>query len=235
MTWRSTRSTDRQAAIRHARTAGRSRSWVANVGLALALPALALPNLAWAQDPHRHHHPPAASPTYTRSVHAYAVPDVRLVDTEGRDVRLIDVLDHRGPLLLQFIFTTCPGVCPALSATLSAAQDHLGDDRPRVRMVSITIDPEHDTPEHLANYAARFGADRQWQFLTGRLDDVVAVQQAFGAYRGNKMRHEPLTFVRTAGASSWIRLEGFVDGQALAGEALAQGHPRNEAADEPGR
>lgn len=179
-----------------------------------------MPALAWAQDPHRHHPAPAAPTAYTRSVHAYTVPDVPLVDAEGHRVQLAELLDHPGPLLLQFIFTTCPGVCPALSASLSSAQHHLGDDLPRVRMISITIDPEHDTPDRLAAYAERFGAGRQWHFLTGQLDDVVAVQQAFDAYRGNKMGHEPLTFLRTTAGASWIRLEGFVDGEALAGETL---------------
>jgi hypothetical protein len=130
---------------------------------------------------------------------------VTLVDAQGERVRLATVLDHPGPVLLQFIFTTCPSVCPALSTTLSAAQKDLGE---RVRMVSISIDPEFDTPARLRDYARQFKAGPQWTFLTGSREDVLAVQKAFDAYRTNKMSHEPLTFLRPAPGQPWVRLAG---------------------------
>ena len=63
-------------------------------------------------------------------------------------------------------------------------------------MVSISIDPEYDTPEALNAYARRFDAGPQWEFLTGSLDDSIAVQKAFDADRGDKMNHAPLTLFR---------------------------------------
>lgn len=139
---------------------------------------------------------------YVRSVGEYALPDVTLVDMDGQRVPLRTVLDQ-GPVLLQFIFTTCPTVCPILSDTFAGAQDRLDG----VRMVSISIDPEHDTPARLRDYARRFGAGPRWTFLTGSLDDVVAVQKAFGVYRSDKMQHEPSTFLRAA-PGPWVRLTG---------------------------
>jgi len=165
-----------------------------------------------AEEGHKDHQAPAAQ--YARSAATYDVPGVVLVDRKGREVDLRGLLED-GPVVLQFIFTTCPTVCPVLSATLQAAQDDLPDD---VRLVSISIDPEHDTPERLEEYAERFRAGPRWTFLTGAFDDVVAVEKAFDVYRGNKMSHEPLTFLQPAPGARWLRLEGFLSSAELVGE-----------------
>ncbi|HYX24002.1 MAG TPA: SCO family protein, partial [Thermoanaerobaculia bacterium] len=150
----------------------------------------------------------AAAPRYVRSVARYAPPDVTLIDSAGARVRLAAALDAPGPLFLQFIFTTCPSVCPALSAALAAAGEELGPGGDSVRMVSISIDPEFDTPARLRDYARQLKASPRWRFLTGSRDDVAAVQKAFDAYRPNKMQHEPLTFLRAAPGEPWVRLAG---------------------------
>jgi protein SCO1/2 len=116
---------------------------------------------------------------------------------------------------LQFIFTTCPTICPVMSATFSAAQEKFGPDLDRVRMISITIDPEQDTPARLGEYARKFKARRQWLFLTGKMESVIAVQKAFDAYRGTKMRHEPLTFLRAGPGQPWVRLDGLLSAAQL--------------------
>jgi protein SCO1/2 len=159
--------------------------------------------------------PAASAPRYVRSVTHVSPPLVTLVDSRGARVPLAAALDHAGPVLLQFIFTTCPSVCPVLSTTLSAAQEELGEG---VRMVSISIDPEHDTPARLRDYARRFKAGPQWWLLTGSREDVAAVQKAFGAYRPNKMWHEPLTFLRPAPGRAWVRLAGPLGAAELAAE-----------------
>ena len=105
-----------------------------------------------------------------------------------------------------------------MSSTFSAVQERLGDDLDGVRMVSISIDPEHDTPQRLQDYAGRLQAGPQWRFLTGRPADVIAVQKAFDAYRGNKMRHEPVTYLRAAPGESWLRLDGLTSAEQLAQE-----------------
>ena len=112
------------------------------------------------------------------------------------------------PVMLNFIFTTCTTICPVQSAAFSQVQQKLGAESDQVRMISFTIDPEHDTPERLRAYARRFGAGPQWQFLTGNLSDIVTVQKTFNAYRGNKMSHEPLVLLRASPDASWVRLDG---------------------------
>jgi protein SCO1/2 len=105
-----------------------------------------------------------------------------------------------------------------MSAIFARVQTELGSDSARLRMISISIDPEHDTPEALSAYARRFGAGPQWQFLTGSLDDSIVVQKAFDADRGDKMNHAPLTLFRATPEAQWVRYEGFATAAELVKE-----------------
>jgi protein SCO1/2 len=158
----------------------------------------------WAQE---HHHGTAAH--YSASSATYAIPRVTLRDANDQLVKLATLLNDNRPTILQFIFTTCTTVCPIMTATLAAAQERLGPELDQMRMVSISIDPENDTPARLREYAARFKARNQWIFLTGNVQDIVRVQESFQAYSGNKMNHQPLTFMR-ASAGPWTRLDGLM-------------------------
>ena len=94
------------------------------------------------------------------------------------------------------------------SQVFAQVQERLQESGKRVRMVSISIDPLHDTPPRPEAYARRFGAGDRWHFLTGTTQASVAVQRAFGTWRGDKMNHPLVTFVRLAGEPRWVRLEG---------------------------
>ncbi len=68
----------------------------------------------------------------------------------------------------NYFFTRCPGICPRLSSAMRMIQDYLGEKAKKVRLVSYTVDPGHDTPAALREYAQRYGADlRRWTFITG--------------------------------------------------------------------
>ncbi len=155
---------------------------------------------------------PAQAPMagVSMSTAQYRIPSVQLVRENGKHVSLARELDDGRPVVMNFIFTTCETTCPLSSQTFSAFQRKLGSDSGKVHMVSISIDPEQDTPARLRAYAQKFGAGPQWQHYTGTLADSVAVQQAFGAYRGDKMSHTPLTLLRAAPGRPWTRIEGFV-------------------------
>jgi protein SCO1/2 len=135
------------------------------------------------------------------------LPDVTLVDMDAQPVSLRRELTPDVPVMLNFIFTTCPTICPVMSATFAEVRSNLGAEAATVRMVSISIDPEHDTPPRLREYASRYEAGREWRFLTGDRATIETVLKAFGAYRGNKMNHAPLTFLRASRTSPWLRLE----------------------------
>ncbi len=121
-------------------------------------------------------------------------------------------------MLLNFIFTTCTTICPVMSATFEQVQANLGAGRDRVRMVSISIDPEHDTPERLRAYARAHNAGPEWHFLTGTPAGVEAAQRAFGAYRGNKFNHAAVTYVRAPHEAKWVTVSGLKSAEELGSE-----------------
>jgi protein SCO1 len=106
-------------------------------------------------------------------------PDFRLRDQDDRPVALADL---RGSIvLLDFIFTRCPGPCPILTARNVEVQRRLAQEGVAARFVSISLDPEHDQPPVLRAYAQSHGIDlRSWSLLTGTQGEVDAVLAAYG-------------------------------------------------------
>jgi protein SCO1/2 len=146
----------------------------------------------------------------------YTLPPVTIVDQRGNRMSLPELLDTDQPIMVNFIFTTCTAICPMMSSIFQQVQMKLGADAARVRMISVSIDPEQDTPEALQEYAQRFRAGPEWYFITGTLEDSIAIQQAFDAYRGDKMNHAPLTLMREARGDEWVRYDGFATAEQLA-------------------
>lgn len=146
---------------------------------------------------------------YQRSERHYAPDDFELTGRDGRKIRLHQALGSEHGVMLNFIFTSCTTVCPLMSANFAQVQQQLGPEREKVRLISISIDPDHDTPQRLNEYWRRFGAGSQWQLLTGRRDDMVEVQKAFEVYRGKKANHQPVTLLKGSPNGSWVRLEGY--------------------------
>lgn len=155
-----------------------------------------------------HHFIGGPKPPVMRSSGIYQVPDVTLVDSSGQAIPLRTSLDTDGPVMLNFISSTCSAYCPTLTAAFSQVQARLDPQAEPVRMVSISIDPEHDTPAKLKEYAKKYNVGPQWQMLTGKVEDSIAVQRAFNAYRSDKMNHEPVTFLRAGKDKPWVRLDG---------------------------
>ena len=168
---------------------------------------------------HEHHHATMnTNVALKRSVTDYRVPTLKLVSNNGSSAIFPGEIDDGRPVILNFIYTSCTAVCPLTSQVFSQVQNMLGLDASKVHMMSISIDPEFDTPERLTAYAKNYNAGVQWQFYTGTSEASIAMQKAFGAYRGDKMNHIPLTFLRAAPGKSWVRLDGFANPDEVIGE-----------------
>jgi len=154
---------------------------------------------------------------YKMTVQPYSIPDVTLISKDGKEVLLRDILRDDNPVLLQFIFTTCSTICPVLSATLASVQNRVTTDGRNTRLVSISIDPEHDTPKTLLAFSKRFNANENWYFLTGQRGKILQVQKAFDAYYtgNNKMYHQPYTYLRSDKSHQWVRINGFLSAKDL--------------------
>jgi protein SCO1/2 len=143
------------------------------------------------------------------------LPQIQLIRDDGAKVLFTDELNDGRPVVLNFIYTTCTTICPLASHTFAELQDMLGNERDKVHMLSISIDPEQDTPTVLAKYASKYGAGNQWHFYTGTKDASIAAQMAFNVYLGDKMNSNPVTFIRAAPGKPWIRIDGFAKSEDL--------------------
>jgi protein SCO1/2 len=162
------------------------------------------------EDPHAKHKAMMSSTASAPSESAhYVLPDVTMLDQHGEALGVQSLFDTDRPVMVNFIFTTCTAICPMMTSIFQQVQERLGDDAARVLMVSVSIDPEADSPAALKEYAEQFRAGDQWVFLTGSLEDSIAIQEGFEAYRGDKMNHAPLTLLRPAGSHEWTRFDGF--------------------------
>ena len=109
-------------------------------------------------------------------------PEFALTSQDGEPVTLAD---FRGKVMaVTFIFTLCTSTCPVLTPMMSFVQDRLGSDFGRkIAFVSITVDPERDSPEVLKQYAQAFGANLTgWSFLTGAPVAIQDVTRRYGVY-----------------------------------------------------
>jgi protein SCO1/2 len=183
------------------------------VALALMIgAALTLSSAAGAHDKHFKPDP------IKRSVVQVKVPAVTLVRQDGAKIDLAKELADPRPTYVNFIFTSCTTVCPVMSQIFAVLQEKLGTDRDKVRMMSISIDPEHDTPARLAAYASAFDAASQWRFFTGTNEASIAVQKAFGILGRDKMNHPVASFFQAAPDQPWVRIDGFASADQLEAE-----------------
>jgi protein SCO1 len=111
-----------------------------------------------------------------------SAPEFTLTSQDGAQVALTDL---RGKVVaVTFIYTLCTNTCPVLTPMMSFVQDQLGADfGAKIAFVSITVDPERDTPQVLKEYAQAFGANLEgWFFLTGPSDVIQAVRSRYGVF-----------------------------------------------------
>jgi protein SCO1/2 len=191
-------------------------AWLALAGLALVQPGSS------AEEPpcHESGETPAVEHVgrYSRTYASYAVPEVTLLNQNSEEIRLPELLGTSRPLAVNFVFTTCTTICPVMTATFAQMQRELGDAAGDLQLVSISIDPEYDTPPILREYAKRYGAQYDWQFLTGDAQRITRVLDAFDALTGSKMNHEPFTLFHIPGEKHWVRIDGLTSGSDLASE-----------------
>lgn len=188
--------------------------WLAALSCAGA--ALLQASSALANDENQHATAWRGGNEYQRSIRSYVIPDVVLTDADARPVRLQKLLAADGPVMLNFIFTTCGTICPIMVKVFADVPSRLGAAGKNLTLVSVSIDPENDTPAKLKSYANNSGTGARWTFLTGSLKDIKTVQLAFDSYRGDKMSHEPLTLMRLSPGKPWVRIDGFANPDELA-------------------
>jgi len=137
-------------------------------------------------------------------------PNVTLTTQNGAPVRFYDDLVKGKIVAINLIYTTCKYACPLETARLSQVAKLLGDRMGRdVFFYSITIDPDHDTPEVLKEYAAKYQAGPGWTFLTGKQADIDLISKKLGLYAApnpsNPDGHQPFLLVGNEETGQWMR------------------------------
>ncbi|HSA83079.1 MAG TPA: SCO family protein, partial [Geminicoccaceae bacterium] len=143
--------------------------------------------------------------------------DLELVDKDGKPVRFETeaVADHI--VAVDFIYTSCTTICPVLSSIMAQVEDQLdGRLGEEIRLISISTDPNRDTPRRLSEYAGKFGAGPDWIWLTGRKPDVDRVLTALGAYSIDFVDHPPMVVIGDPKSGNWSRLIGLPDPEDIA-------------------
>src|SRR5579864_4717906 len=135
--------------------------------------------------------------------------DVELIDQDGKPRRLYSDLLAGKTVVIDSFFSSCTGSCPAVAATLARLQAALGDRLGRdVVLLSLSVDPETDTPARLKEYAARLGAKPGWYFLTGSRQNVDLALRKLGQYSERKEDHTNLLIVGNERTGLWKKVFG---------------------------
>jgi protein SCO1/2 len=156
----------------------------------------------------------AIAPTVSPSEKYFS--DVELTNQDGQKVRFYsDVLKNKVVIINTF-FTTCTSVCPPMNRNLEKIQDALGDRLGKdAFLVSISVDPETDTPLRLKEYARRFHARPGWTFLTGKKENVDWALYKLGQYVETKDDHSTIIIVGNEPKGLWKKAFGLAKPEEL--------------------
>jgi len=151
---------------------------------------------------------PAEAKTENYSFSSMQIPNVRVLDQNGKALDFYTDLIKGQNVAINFIFTTCTTVCPVLTATFRRVQTELEQSQSNVKLISVSVDPTVDTPERLRDFAAKFKAGPGWTFVTGDKTEIDSLLQRLGAGVGNKNDHTSMVLIGNDPADVWTRTYG---------------------------
>lgn len=196
---------------------GDKRDWLKQMGAALALaPGLAL-GLAASGPAH-------AAPAGPRASY---FPNSRVTTHEGRELRFYDDLMRGRTVLFNMMYSVCTGICPANTANLLQVQEVLGSRMGKdIFMVSMTLQPEFDTPGALRDYVRRYGIKPGWTFLTGQPREMETLRRKLGFFNKNPAldsdlaNHTGMVRIGNEALDRWMMMPALSTPQQIARAAL---------------
>ena len=151
------------------------------------------------------------------SIAGLKIPDVPVVDQDGRRLRFFTDLVKGRTVAINFMFTTCTTICPPLAATFAKVQEQLGAGAGAdIQLISVSVDPVTDVPPRMKSYLTRFGARAGWTFVGGAKPDIDELLRALGAYTADKNDHTPMILIGNEKAEYWTRAFGLAPATRLA-------------------
>ena len=142
--------------------------------------------------------------------------DVELINQDGQKMRFYsDVLKDKVVVINTF-FTTCTGVCPPINRSLERVQEALGDRLGKdAFLISMSVDPETDTPSRLKEYSRRFHVRPGWIFLTGKKENVDWALYKIGQYVETKDGHTNIIIIGNEPKGLWKKAFGLAKADEL--------------------
>lgn len=144
------------------------------------------------------------------------LPDVQVLDQNGKRRSFYRDLVAGRTVAVNFIFTSCTSICSPLSATFKAMQTEVarqaGGD---VHFISVSVDPLSDTPEELNKFARKFEAGPGWTFVTGSRKSIDAILKAYDVSAGDPNDHSPMIYLGHEPSKRWVRTYGLASPQQL--------------------
>jgi protein SCO1/2 len=151
------------------------------------------------------------------------IPDVELVDQDGKTVHLYTDLVKGRVAALSFIFTTCTTICPLIGANLGRLQTELGQSLGKdIELISVSVDPATDTPQRMKTWGAQFGAKAGWDLLTGDKETVEQLLKAVGLFTPDIQSHSPFLLLVNDRTGDWTRINALETPPTKIAELLRQ-------------
>lgn len=142
--------------------------------------------------------------------------NVELINQDGETMRLYRDLLQGKVVVINTLFTECTGICPVMSRTFQKIQEHVGDRLGRdVHLISISVDPENDTPEKLKSFAQKFDARPGWYFLTGPKENVDFALRKLGGYVEDREAHNNIVLIGNEPTALWKKALGLAPARDL--------------------
>src|SRR5262245_6486889 len=141
-----------------------------------------------------------------------SIPDVDVFDQDGKRIHFYSDLIKGKVVVISFLFTTCKLYCPMQGENLSKLQGALGARLGRdIYLITVSVDPETDTPERLKTWGAMFGAKPGWTFVTGAKPEIDKVSMALTGAVALKGEHSPVVYIGNDKTGIWTRAYGLHD------------------------
>jgi len=169
---------------------------------------LALSVCAAAHAQHQHHHPAPAPTPVPPAARTFTVPDVEVQTQSGETRHFYRDLVQGRVVAMNFVFTSCTTVCPTMGVTFARVQKMLAERGSGAALISVSIDPATDTPQRLAAWSQRFGAQPGWTLVTGNKTDINELLKALGLFTADPAAHTPVVIVANEAEGRWERVDG---------------------------
>jgi protein SCO1 len=146
-----------------------------------------------------------AKPMLAAKITDSAWPNTPVINQRHQALNFNELIKNK-TVAINFIFTTCTSSCPLATAVFKQVQTQLGAQN--IHLISISVDPDADTPEKLSAFAQQFQIESRWDFITGKRADITALLKALEVYSPDKTLHTNRVLIGNDKTHTWTRLYG---------------------------